>query len=101
MTEAVDNLPRTLLALVVDTKLLSLELKVQAGWTEDVGMIRHEGVPYAYKIEWTEDEGKYTFLLEVFKLVPVTRKNGKVRSDRMPKLAMIASHQFEQEVDNV
>lgn len=84
----------TLLDLALKASGASLEARIAAGLTKDVGILHYEGLPYVWDLVWTIHGKETDFLMEVWQVLPVTRKDGKPRADKAPKLELAASRQF-------
>lgn len=76
----------------------SLELKINAGLKEDIGIHYHNGLPYTWKLWWTlSDDGKIMhFQMEIWEVRPYMR-NGKP-TNRKPQLLKVVERNFNQEV---
>ena len=82
----------TLLALALDKASVGLEARVASEQVQDVGIFRHEGIPYIYHLTWHKHKREYDFLLEVIQVTP------NVRKDRKPKTELVASRQFTERI---
>jgi len=86
-----DNLANTLCALALEHSGKSLEVRIAAGLSQDIGIFRDEdGVSYVYHLTWIRQGKEIDFLLEVMSVIPNKRK------DRKPKVEMMATRQFTQ-----
>jgi hypothetical protein len=88
----------------VDTEVLAQEVlsqrvgvslikKIEADMTEDVGIHRHKGVPYIWRLRWAViSKEQVNFTMEVWEVRPYMR-NGKP-TNRKPKLLKVLDHEF-------
>lgn len=75
----------------------SLEVRIRAGLSKDMGILRHNGVPYVWELRWHIVDKDVDFLLDIWEVRAVIR-NGRPRADRKPRLIKVASKQFSAEV---